>query len=258
MMIASHQNAHSLRGNRFIWQMIKDELLKEVQTGELKPGEKIPTEKELAARFQVNVNTVRHALAKMQAAGVLRGERGSGIYVKEDTLRYPIGRTQQQSVELQRLQRPNLRQFLGAKTVRAQTELASALQIPSDSFVRKIETLTWVETRPFSFATYYYPLPRFHGIDLKIREYGSITRSLKDFGISDYRRLQSVIRPKALGAREAKLLNQKKSKPSLMVKHINVDLNGAPIQVGICIEAAWVELLVQFEDEIMESVKTPA
>lgn len=249
MATPNNMSDRSQRGSRFLWQIIMDEILTRIRSGKLQPGQKIPTEKELAEYFEVNANTVRRALAKMQDLGVLQGERGRGVFVREDIVRYPIGVKQQQSAELNRLHRANLRQVLGAKTVRPSADIASALCIPSDSYVRRIETLTWVDSRPFSLATYYYPLPRFHDIDLKIKSYGSITKALHDFEVDEYRRIHAVIRPWLLTAREANLLQQKRSKPSLKVRHVNVAPDGTPIQVGISIEASWVELIVRFDHD---------
>ncbi|OJY79659.1 MAG: phosphonate metabolism transcriptional regulator PhnF [Rhizobium sp. 60-20] len=226
-----------------------DDLLKDIRDGALLPGQKLPTETALAARFEVNVNTVRRALSHLQEKGIVRGERGSGTFVKDDTIRYPVSIRQEQGKELARLQRSNLRQVLAAKTLRASDEVAAALQIDAGSYVRRVETLSWADTRPFSVSTYFYPLPRYSGIDAKISEYGSITRALRDYGIEDYRRAQSLIRSKKLSVREAKLLQQSRTKPSIMAAHINIEPNGTPIQISVSVEAAWVELLFRFDGD---------
>lgn len=243
----------SRRGSRFLWQIVMDGLASEIRAGHLQAGQKIPTERELAERFDVNENTVRRAVSRMQELGLIRGERGSGMYVREDTVRYPIARQTRQSLELGRQRRVNLRQFLGARTVRASDEVARGLRIAPGSYVKKVEVLNRADSRPFSLGTLFYPLPRFHGIDLKIQSYGSISKALEDFGIDDYRRLESVVRPRILSAREAHLLQQKRTKASLVLVSVNIDPEGTPIQMSFGIEAAWIELVVRFDDEASEA-----
>ncbi|MHC2543231.1 GntR family phosphonate transport system transcriptional regulator [Ensifer sp. SEMIA 135] len=243
----------SRRGGRFLWQAVMDALMKEIRTGVLRAGQRIPTEKELAERFEVNPNTVRRAVSTMQEMGIIRGERGSGMYVKDDVIRYPVGSHTRQGEEFSRLRREGSREFLGARTVRASAEIAAGLKVEPGSYVRKIDLLTWADTKPFSLGILYYPLPRFHQIDLKINEYGSITKALQCFGVQEYRRLESIIRPKILTAREASLLRQNRTKPSLIMTSVNVAADGTPIQFSYGIEAAWVELVVRFPYEKEEA-----
>ena len=53
--------------------------------GTLKPGEKLPTEKELSEQFDVSIVTVREALRGLEVAGMIEKRRGKGggIYITE-------------------------------------------------------------------------------------------------------------------------------------------------------------------------------
>jgi GntR family transcriptional repressor for pyruvate dehydrogenase complex len=50
-------------------------------SGELKPGDKLPTEVELAQKFGVGRNSVREAIKMLSSVGVVQAIRGSGIYI---------------------------------------------------------------------------------------------------------------------------------------------------------------------------------
>jgi len=52
-----------------------------VEDGRLKDGDRLPSVRELAQRAGVNVNTVRAAYARLDAAGVVRSEHGRGTFV---------------------------------------------------------------------------------------------------------------------------------------------------------------------------------
>lgn len=54
-----------------------------ILNGELMPGEKLPTERDLAAGLKVNRWTVREALKKLEVLGLVEIRHGDGIYVKD-------------------------------------------------------------------------------------------------------------------------------------------------------------------------------
>lgn len=52
--------------------------------GEMKPGEKLPSARELAAELKVNPNTVIHAFSQLEMAQITETKRGLGTFVRED------------------------------------------------------------------------------------------------------------------------------------------------------------------------------
>jgi GntR family transcriptional regulator len=64
-----------------LYQQIKTLLVQGLETGEWKPGEAIPSELELAARFGVSQGTVRKAIDELAAENLLVRRQGKGTYV---------------------------------------------------------------------------------------------------------------------------------------------------------------------------------
>lgn len=54
-----------------------------IASGEYKPGDQLPTELELAGRFQVSRSSVREALRTLVGIGAVEVRRGHGVYVKD-------------------------------------------------------------------------------------------------------------------------------------------------------------------------------
>jgi GntR family transcriptional regulator len=54
-----------------------------VISGDLKPGEKLPSVRELARRYEIHSNTVSAAYRDVEARGWLEVRKGSGVYVRE-------------------------------------------------------------------------------------------------------------------------------------------------------------------------------
>ena len=52
--------------------------------GVLKPGDKIPSQRDLAVQLKVNVNTVQRAYREMEALGLVETLRGQGTFVAQN------------------------------------------------------------------------------------------------------------------------------------------------------------------------------
>ena len=52
-----------------------------IMAGELRPGEKLPQEREIAQMLEVSRNSVREALRIMDMTGVISSQQGSGNYI---------------------------------------------------------------------------------------------------------------------------------------------------------------------------------
>lgn len=64
-------------------EMLVDQILGFVTAGQLKAGDKLPAERELAERFAVSRPTVREALRALSVLGVIEIRHGGGAFVSE-------------------------------------------------------------------------------------------------------------------------------------------------------------------------------
>lgn len=74
----------SLQDNMPIYMQIMDNVRKAIASGELKPGMRVASVRELAGEFEVNPNTMQRALNELEREGLLISERTSGRFVTED------------------------------------------------------------------------------------------------------------------------------------------------------------------------------
>jgi DNA-binding FadR family transcriptional regulator len=63
-------------------EIILDQIKQFMVEGQLKPGDKLPTEMELVDRFQVSRTSVREALSALNLTGILEIRQGEGIFVR--------------------------------------------------------------------------------------------------------------------------------------------------------------------------------
>jgi len=71
-----------LQTKKKAYQVIVDQITEYFLNGALQPGEKLPTERELASRFHVSRTSVREALRKLEIKGIIDIKQGSGSFIK--------------------------------------------------------------------------------------------------------------------------------------------------------------------------------
>ena len=71
-------------GRTTIPELVAQRLVNLVSSGILKPGDKLPPERELAQQLNVGRTTVREALKLLTLSGLLEARRGDGTYVREE------------------------------------------------------------------------------------------------------------------------------------------------------------------------------
>jgi GntR family transcriptional regulator len=66
-----------------IYVQVRDQLLRAIGSGALRPGEQLPTMRQLAVELRVDLNTVRHAYDELEQTGAIVIVRARGTYVAD-------------------------------------------------------------------------------------------------------------------------------------------------------------------------------
>jgi GntR family transcriptional regulator len=66
-----------------LYRQISGEIRRLIAVGVLKPGDRLPTVRELAARIRVNRNTAARAIQQLESDGVVSTRVGKGTFVSE-------------------------------------------------------------------------------------------------------------------------------------------------------------------------------
>jgi GntR family transcriptional regulator len=67
-----------------IYHQIENSVKADIASGALKPGDKLPTLKELAERLGTNFNTISKAYRDLEVLGYIQGQHGRGVFVRQD------------------------------------------------------------------------------------------------------------------------------------------------------------------------------
>lgn len=69
------------------YRQIADDILDRIHRGELKPGDPLPSYRELAKQHGVGVSTASKAYSILHALGAITSEQGRGVYVAKPSPR---------------------------------------------------------------------------------------------------------------------------------------------------------------------------
>ena len=74
-----------LDNERPIYLQLMDRIQQDIVAGTYKPGDKIPSVRDLALEAAVNPNTMQKALSELERSGLVYSQRTSGRFITEDT-----------------------------------------------------------------------------------------------------------------------------------------------------------------------------
>jgi len=115
--------------------------------GSLEPGAAVPTERELALEMQTSRTTVRQALGELVVEGRLVRRQGSGTYVAEPKITWPLYVASFTEQVYASGFTPSA-QVLGTQRIAASAELSQRLRLSARAPVYKIERLRLADNWP--------------------------------------------------------------------------------------------------------------
>jgi GntR family phosphonate transport system transcriptional regulator len=242
-------SAPQRRSGVAVWRQIADTLSAEIRNRSFIGTGKLPSETELASRFGVNRHTLRQAVGALQTEGLLRIEKGRGMFVQHELLHYALSRRTRFSENLQRQGLLPGKLMLTACDMGASERVARELRLAKGDRVLMVETLNEANEQPVSLATAYYPAARFDGLLQLLQDGAGTSEILARFGVGDYLRAQSRITTQMPSEETARLLKQPATRPLLCVECLDVDMQGVPIKYGETVFCGdRVQLVVALEE----------
>lgn len=215
-----------------LWASIAATLRDEIAQGAYRPGDRLPTEAALSARFGVNRHTVRHALAALAKAGTVHSRRGSGVFVSETPTDYPLGRRVRFHQNVAASGRTPSRRITRLETRPATGPEAEALHLPPAAAVHVIEGVSLADGQPLAAFRSVFPADRLPGLLAAMEGQGSVTAALAACGLHDYTRAETRLTARLADPVLALALQVQPGAPVLRSVAVNVDGAGVPVEYG--------------------------
>ena len=215
-----------------VWAGIAEALRSEIAGGARRPGDRLPTEAALSARFGVNRHTVRRALAALVEEGLVRTRRGAGAFVAEAPTDYPIGARVRYRRSMEAAGRVPGKRILASETRSSTPEEAAVLRLDPSARVHITDGLALADGAPVALFHSVYPADRLPGLPAALAAHGSVTRALAACGVPDYVRVSTRITAAAATAVEAGHLRLPAGAPLIVSEALSADLEGVPVEHG--------------------------
>jgi GntR family transcriptional regulator len=218
-----------------LYQQIKGLILQSLQAGEWKPGEAIPSEMELAARFRVSQGTVRKAIDEMAAENLVVRRQGRGTFVATHTekhVRYRflklVPDTGDTSSEV-----PVERHIIDCKRLRATAEIARTLGLRTGDALLQVRRVLVYGGRPTILEDLWLPGGAFKG--LTAERLNSVRGPMyamfeSEFGVCMVR-AEEKIRAVLPDPEQCTLLKVAPNTPLLSVERVAFTYNDVPMEL---------------------------
>jgi GntR family transcriptional regulator len=215
-----------------LYEQIKAMILASLQAAEWLPGEVIPSEMELAARYGVSQGTVRKAIDELAAQNLLVRRQGKGTFVathQEDDWQYRFLRLAPDSGEKFHL----VSHFLACEQTKATDYVANLLKLKAGDSVIYIDRVQTYAGQPIVFEEIWLPGNRFKGLDLNtLNEWHGPVYALYESQYATHM-VRAEEKIKAVSADEslAKHLELPVGAPLLSVERVAFTYGSKPVEI---------------------------
>lgn len=210
---------------------LKTILLDMIENEELKPGDMIPTERELCDIQGVSRMTINKAIMSLVNEGVLYREQGKGTFVAKPKEKQEIYKLKSFTEEMSEKGLATSTRIISFEIKEATKKNKSILKIPKEfNKVIEIRRLRMTEKDPVAIETVWIPEHLFKGMTTDMIEGKSLYAIFKQKFNYHPKKARQTIEPVTLSEFEAKLLDQKENALALMFKRITYAENDVPIE----------------------------
>jgi GntR family transcriptional regulator len=215
-----------------LYRQIKQLLIDRLDRGEWKPGELIPSEHELAARFQVSQGTVRKAVDELAAAHLLVRRQGKGTFVathQEPRAQYRFLRLAPDDGDAV----PAESRFLQCRRMKAPVDIAHLLGLKTGDSIVYVERLLRFSDVPIVLDDIWLPGGQFKGLTAErlARHHGPLYVLFETEFETRMIRAEERIRAVAASEVAAALLAVPKDSPLLLVERVSFTYGDRPVEV---------------------------
>lgn len=214
-----------------LYRQIKDFLIRSLEEGEWGPGDAIPSEGELAMRFNVSQGTVRKAIDEMAAENMLVRRQGKGTFVATHSDPRSFYRFLRLLPDDGRVVQ-GVSDPISCESIAATPEVASALGLAHGALVVCVKRILRFAGEPVVFDRIYLLAESFQGLTLESLRGGE--RSLYSLFESDYGvrmiHAEEHLRAVAADAESASLLGVEIGEPLLRVERTAYTYGDKPVE----------------------------
>lgn len=171
------------RNGQYAYRRIQGVIRKRIESGKLRPGDIVESERELARIHKVSLMTARHALADLAREGLVERKHGAGTFVAPPKIHFNKLMSYTEQMASRGLSARS--KIIRLSSSESDPEIAARLSLPSASALAVVQRVRQADNEPFALETCYLSADQFPGIASPSLERGSIFGALeRDYGVN--------------------------------------------------------------------------
>jgi len=206
------------------YQRIRSIIWKRIEAGQLKPGDVVDSERELAKIHRVSLMTARHALTSLEREGVVERRRGAGTFVAPPKIHFNKLMSYSEQMASRGLVAGS--ELLCSKIIDYEPEIAARLAVTPNHRLVKVERLRHAANEPFALEVCYLSAEEFGGLVSAPLGKGSLFSILeRDFGV-ELAHADEEVDATAADTRIEDLLSVPRGTPLLRIRQVIYSTKG--------------------------------
>lgn len=211
-----------------LYYQLKEQILKQIQSGVLKSGDLLPSETEMCQTYGVSRGTVRQAVNMLAEKGYVVKERGKGTCIRRPSLNHDLLGDYSFGMGILKQGLTLKTQTLLKEIIPGKKSISDRLEIDKKAEVLHLIRIRWANEEPWIYEETYLEAAAFPG--LEGRDFGKelLTKILvQDYNIQ-LDRVFAFVEPTMITEKYARLLQLQQDLPALVMDRVIYQQNNKP------------------------------
>ncbi|HUN61377.1 MAG TPA: GntR family transcriptional regulator [Candidatus Sulfotelmatobacter sp.] len=209
------------------YQKIQGAVRRVIESGGLRPGDAVPSERKLARLHDVSLMTARHALATLEQEGVVERRRGIGTFVSPPKIHFNKLMSYTEQMKARNLSANS--EVLFSEIVDDEPDATARLSLLPKTQILKLQRLRQAAGEPFALETCYFSAKQFAGLLEERLERESLFKILEQHYGAVIGYADEEVDATAADSRTAELLGVPKREPLLRIRQVIYSTKGTGI-----------------------------
>ncbi len=207
---------------------LSEALRERIRSGALRPGDRLPSERELFSELGVSRGTVRQSILNLINEGLVYTERGRGNFVAGHKIEQALFSFPSLVLALRQGGHRLATRPLGTSVVPASPSVARSLSVPEGTPAVQVKRLRLLDDEPFLLTTTTVPEARCPQLASDDHELRTVYELLERKYAIPIVRVTSTLETTLLDQFEAELLAVNPATPAFRLERVGFSREGAP------------------------------
>jgi len=213
-----------------LYYQLEEQIKKSIESEELRPGDALPSERELSETYQISRMTVRQAITNLVNKGYLFREKGKGTFVTSQKFEQNLQGLTSFTEDMKARNLIPGSKLLHFEIYPADEDIKAMLSLEDDELIYKIKRLRLANDEPIAVETSYLPVKLVPGLTPDILSSSIYTYIEKDLELTIGHASQTV-EAAIVNEEDQQHLNINKGVPVLLIQRETYLENGTPLEL---------------------------